>query len=77
MILFTRPQYNRHMDKDNPKQPPNPLQNFTNAVKTIVNVPKSDVAKSDAHNHDHKYKEWKCPDCGKTYVKRTQRKHEG
>ena len=52
------------------------MQNFTDAVKAIVNVPKNDVVNQDTHKLDHKYEEWKCPDCGKTYIKPTQHRHD-
>lgn len=59
-------------------QPIDPMRNFTDAVKTIVNVPKEAVnSKPGTRKLDDKYEEWKCPDCGNTYVRSTQHKHEG
>jgi hypothetical protein len=53
------------------------IRNFTDAVKTIVNVPKDAVSPKPAEHKTHSnYEEWRCPSCGKLYIKPTQHKHK-
>ena len=59
----------RHKDND--------LQNFTNAVKTIVDIPKNAVGKpSDDSDSHHHVQEWTCPDCGARIVRHDKHTHE-